>query len=126
MIVKVPPWTSSGLSFLPRARSKKLQPDEIKGGTFTITNPGVFGSLFGTPIINQPQVAILGIGGIKQRPVVVHDAIGIRWMVYLALSYDHRVVDGAVAEQLLLDHVAVLRGPPGERRDVSDLVARLW
>ena len=84
-----------------RARGKKLNPDEVHGGTFTITNPGQFGGLFGLPIINQPQVAILGIGGIQKRPVVIHDAIGIRSMCYVAMSYDHRVVDGAVADQFL-------------------------
>jgi len=84
-----------------RARTKKLSPDEVQGGTFTITNPGVFGGLFGLPIIQQPQVAILGIGGIEKRPVVVADAIAIRPMVYVSLSYDHRVVDGAVADQFL-------------------------
>jgi 2-oxoglutarate dehydrogenase E2 component (dihydrolipoamide succinyltransferase) len=84
-----------------RARTKKLNPDEVHGGTFTITNPGAFGSLFGLPIINQPQVAILGVGGIKKRPVVINDAIAIRSMVYMVMSYDHRVVDGAVADQFL-------------------------
>lgn len=84
-----------------RARTKKLNPDEVQGGTFTITNPGPFGNLFGLPIINQPQVAILGTGGIEKRPVVVHDAIAIRSMMYLSMSYDHRVVDGAVADQFL-------------------------
>ena len=84
-----------------RARAKKLLPDEVQGGTFTITNPGIFGNLFGLPIINQPQVAILGIGGIEKRPVVVDDAIAIRSMVYISMSYDHRVVDGAVADQFL-------------------------
>jgi len=85
-----------------RSRTKKLNPDEVQAGTFTITNPGGFGGVFGLPIINQPQVAILGIGGIQKRPVVIEgDAIAIRSMVYLALSYDHRVVDGAVADQFL-------------------------
>ncbi len=84
-----------------RARTKKLNPDEVQGGTFTITNPGIYGGLFGLPIINQPQVAIMGIGGIKQRPVVIDDAIAIRSMVYVSMSYDHRVVDGAVADQFL-------------------------
>jgi 2-oxoglutarate dehydrogenase E2 component (dihydrolipoamide succinyltransferase) len=84
-----------------RARTKKLSPDEVHGGTFTLTNPGVFGSLFGLPIINQPQVAILGVGGLKKRPVVINDAIAIRSMVYMVMSYDHRVVDGAVADQFL-------------------------
>ncbi len=84
-----------------RARTKKLNPDEVAGGTFTITNPGVFGGLFGLPIIHQPQVAILGVGGIQRRPVVIDDAIAIRPMVYLSMSYDHRVVDGAIADQFL-------------------------
>jgi 2-oxoglutarate dehydrogenase E2 component (dihydrolipoamide succinyltransferase) len=84
-----------------RARTKQLNPDEVQEGTFTITNPGQFGGLFGLPIINQPQVAILGIGGIQKRPVVIDDAIAIRSMVYMAMSYDHRVVDGAVADQFL-------------------------
>ena len=85
-----------------RARTKKLNPEEVHGGTFTITNPGNFGGLYGLPIINQPQVAILGIGGIKKRPVVVGgDAIAIRSMMYVSMSYDHRVVDGAVADQFL-------------------------
>src|SRR5436190_2234299 len=84
-----------------RARNKKLKPDEVQGGTFTLTNPGVFGGLMGLPIINQPQVAILGVGGIKKRPVVVDDAIAIRQIGMLSLSYDHRVVDGADADQFL-------------------------
>jgi len=84
-----------------RARTKKLNPDEVQGGTYTITNPGQFGGLFGLPIINQPQVAIMGVGGIEKRPVVIDDAIAIRSMCYLAMSYDHRVVDGAVADQFL-------------------------
>ncbi|MDE3244988.1 MAG: 2-oxo acid dehydrogenase subunit E2 [Acidobacteriota bacterium] len=89
-----------------RARSKKLLPDEISGGTFTITNPGVFGDIFGLPIINQPQVAIQSIGGIVKRPVVVtdengNDAIAIRQMMYSGLSFDHRIVDGAVADQFM-------------------------
>ncbi|MBI3654340.1 MAG: 2-oxo acid dehydrogenase subunit E2, partial [Acidobacteria bacterium] len=84
-----------------RARHKKLKPDEVQGGTFTITNPGVFGGLIGLPVINQPQVAILGVGGIKKRPVVVDDAIAIRQTGMLSLSYDHRVVDGADADQFL-------------------------
>ena len=84
-----------------RARTKKLNPDEVQDGTFTITNPGVFGGLYGLPIINQPQVAIMGIGGIQKRPLVINDAIAIRSMVYMSMSYDHRVVDGAVADQFL-------------------------
>jgi len=84
-----------------RARAKQLKPDEVTGGTFTITNPGVFGALFGMPIINQPQVAILGVGAIEKRPVVIDDAIAIRPMGYLSLGYDHRLIDGAVADQFL-------------------------
>ena len=84
-----------------RARSKQLKPDEVSGGTFTITNPGVFGALFGTPIINQPQVAILGVGNVEKRPVVIDDAIAIRPMAYLTLGYDHRVIDGAVADHFM-------------------------
>ena len=84
-----------------RARSKKLLPDEVQGGTFTITNPGVFGSLFGTPIINQPQLAILGVGIIEKRLKVVEEAIAIRTMGYLAIGFDHRIIDGAVADQFM-------------------------
>jgi pyruvate dehydrogenase E2 component (dihydrolipoamide acetyltransferase) len=84
-----------------RARTKKLKVDEVQGGTFTITNPGVFGSLFGTPIINQPQVAILGIGTIEKRPVVRDDAIAIRSMAYLCLTFDHRIVDGSDADRFM-------------------------
>jgi len=84
-----------------RARKKQLKPDEVQSGTFTITNPGVFGGLIGTPIINQPQVAILGVGVIKKRPVVINDAIAIRQIGLLGLSFDHRVIDGAVADQFL-------------------------
>jgi len=84
-----------------RARTKKLHPDEVHGGTFTITNPGSFGAQFGLPIINQPQVAILGVGAIEKRPVVIDDMIGIRLMGYLTLGYDHRLIDGAVADQFM-------------------------
>jgi 2-oxoglutarate dehydrogenase E2 component (dihydrolipoamide succinyltransferase) len=84
-----------------RARRKQLKPDEVAGGTFTITNPGVFGALFGMPIINQPQLAILGVGQIEKRPIVIDDAIAIRPMGYLSLGYDHRAIDGAVADQFL-------------------------
>jgi len=84
-----------------RARRKQLKPDEVQGGTFTITNPGSFGGWAGTPIINQPQVAILGVGVIKKRPVVVDDAIAIRQIGVLGLSFDHRIIDGAVADQFL-------------------------
>ncbi len=79
-----------------RARSKKLSPDDVQGGTFTVTNPGVFGTIIGYPIINQPQLAILSLGAIKKRPMVINDAIAIREMCYLTLSYDHRVVDGSL------------------------------
>ena len=84
-----------------RARSKKLKPDEVMGGTFTITNYGSNGSLFGTPIILLPQIAILGMGTITKRPVVINDAIAIRSVMYLSLSFDHRVVDGARADKFL-------------------------
>jgi 2-oxoglutarate dehydrogenase E2 component (dihydrolipoamide succinyltransferase) len=84
-----------------RARTKKLKVDEVQGGTFTITNPGVFGSLFGTPIINQPQVAILGIGAIEKRPVVRDDAIAIRSLAYFCLTFDHRIVDGSDADRFM-------------------------
>jgi len=84
-----------------RARAKKLNPEEVHGGTFTITNPGNFGAQFGLPIINQPQVAILGVGTIEKRPVVIDDMIGIRLMGYLTLGYDHRLIDGAVADQFM-------------------------
>ena len=84
-----------------RARDKKLSPDEVQGGTFTITNPGVFGALFGMPIINQPQVAILGVGAVEKRPVVVNDAVTIRLRAYLTLGYDHRIIDGAVADEFM-------------------------
>lgn len=89
-----------------RARTKQLKPDEVAGGTFTITNPGVFGGLFGTPIINQPQVAILGVGKIEKRPRVLttgdgEDYIAVRHQAYFALSFDHRIIDGADAEKFL-------------------------
>ena len=84
-----------------RARSKKLKPEEVQEGTFSITNPGVFGGLFGLPVISQPNVGILGLGMIEKRPVVINDSIAIRSMCYVTLSYDHRVVDGAVAHRFL-------------------------
>ena len=91
-----------------RARTKKLKPEEASGGTFTITNPGVFGSLFGTPVINQPQVAILGVGAIEKRPIVItdedgNDNLAIKTMCYLAITYDHRLVDGADADRFMLE-----------------------
>jgi len=84
-----------------RARSKKLDPEEVQGGTFTITNHGGFGSLFSTPIIHQPQIAILGVGAIQKRTVVINETIAIRPMGYLSLSFDHRVIDGATADQFM-------------------------
>jgi pyruvate dehydrogenase E2 component (dihydrolipoamide acetyltransferase) len=84
-----------------RARSKKLNPDEVQGGTFTITNPGVFGALYGLPLINQPQVAILGVGSIEKRAVVIDDAIAIRPVCHVTLGYDHRLIDGADAGRFL-------------------------
>ncbi len=93
-----------------RAHTKKLMPADVQGGTFTLTNPGPFGGLFGTPIINQPQVAILGVGGIHKRPVVVNDGIAVRSMVYLALSFDHRLIDGALGDQFMADVKRRLEG----------------
>jgi pyruvate dehydrogenase E2 component (dihydrolipoamide acetyltransferase) len=98
-----------------RARGKKLKPEEAQGGTFTVTNPGVFGSLFGTPVINQPQVAILGVGAIEKRPIVIededgNDAIVIKTMSYFSISYDHRLVDGADADRFMIDIKKVLEG----------------
>ena len=84
-----------------RARTKRLNPDEVQDGTFTITNHGGFGSLFSTPIISQPQIAILGVGAVQKRAVVVNDAIAIRPMGYLSLSFDHRVIDGATADRFM-------------------------
>jgi pyruvate dehydrogenase E2 component (dihydrolipoamide acetyltransferase) len=89
-----------------RARAKKLRPEEVENGTFTITNPGVFGSLMGTPIINQPQVAIMGVGAIEKRPKVItgadgEDTIAIRTCAYFSISFDHRVIDGAVADEFM-------------------------
>ena len=86
-----------------RARAKQLRPEEVQGGTFTITNPGQFGSQFGLPIINQPQVAILGVGSIEKRPIVVDEAIAIRTMSYLTLGYDHRLIDGATGDQFMAE-----------------------
>ena len=102
-----------------RAREKKLSPDEVQRGTFTITNPGVFGSYAGTPIINQPQVAILGIGSIAKRPAVIThpdgtDSLGIRMQGMLVLSYDHRVVDGSDGDRFMADLKAMLESYPEE------------
>src|SRR5205085_1148201 len=93
-----------------RARSRQLRADEIQAGTFTITNFGSFGSLFATPVINQPQVAILGVGAVTKEPVVVDDAIAIRSMMYLALTFDHRLIDGALADQFTQKVRTVLEG----------------
>ena len=82
-----------------RARSRQLKPDEVQGGNFSITNFGSFGSVFATPVINQPQVAILGVGTVEKQPVVIDDAIAIRSICYLALTFDHRLIDGALADQ---------------------------
>jgi 2-oxoglutarate dehydrogenase E2 component (dihydrolipoamide succinyltransferase) len=86
-----------------RARARQLKPDEVHGGTFTITNPGQSGAQFGMPIINQPQVAILGVGTVEKRPVVIDEAIAIRTMAYLTLGFDHRLIDGAVADRFMAD-----------------------
>jgi 2-oxoglutarate dehydrogenase E2 component (dihydrolipoamide succinyltransferase) len=91
-----------------RARSRQLKPDEVQGGTFSITNFGSFGSVFATPVINQPQVAILGAGVVQKEPVVIDDAIAIRSMAYLALTFDHRLIDGALADQFTAKAKAVL------------------
>jgi pyruvate dehydrogenase E2 component (dihydrolipoamide acetyltransferase) len=105
-----------------RARNKKLKPDEAQGGTFTITNPGVFGSLWGTPVINQPQVAILGVGAVEKRPIVVPDAegndsIAIKTMCYLAITYDHRLVDGADADRFMIEVKKTLETDPWTELD---------
>ena len=84
-----------------RARDKKLKPEDVQGGTFTITNPGVFGALFGMPIISQPQVAIVGVGAVEKRPVVLDDNITIRLRAYMTIGYDHRVIDGAIADEFM-------------------------
>ena len=84
-----------------RARGKQLKPEDVAGGTFTVTNPGASGALLGTPIINQPQVAILGVGSIEKRPVVVGDAVVARTTAVLTLGFDHRIIDGAVADQFM-------------------------
>jgi 2-oxoglutarate dehydrogenase E2 component (dihydrolipoamide succinyltransferase) len=98
-----------------RARTKQLLPDELQGGTFTITNVGSLGSLMGTPVINQPQVAILSPGAIVKRPVVVEDpelgdVIAVRHMMYVSLSYDHRIIDGAMAASFLQAYREKLEG----------------
>jgi 2-oxoglutarate dehydrogenase E2 component (dihydrolipoamide succinyltransferase) len=97
-----------------RAREKRLQPDEVQGGTFTITNYGIFGSLFGTPVINQPQSAILGVGAIQKRAVVINDAIAIRSMIYLSITIDHRLLDGAIGDQFMQKLKRFLEEYPAE------------
>jgi 2-oxoglutarate dehydrogenase E2 component (dihydrolipoamide succinyltransferase) len=84
-----------------RAREKKLKPEDVQGGTFSITNPGVFGALFGMAIISQPQLAIVGVGAVEKRPVVIDDAITIRLRAYMTIGYDHRVIDGAIADEFM-------------------------
>lgn len=84
-----------------RARSRKLMPQEVAGGTFTVTNPGIYGPMLNFPVINQPQVAIMGVGAVEKRPVVVDDALAIRTRCYMSLSFDHRLIDGAVADQFM-------------------------
>ena len=91
-----------------RARSRQLKPDEVQGGTFSITNFGSFGSVMATPVINQPQVAILGVGAVTKDPVVIDDAIAIRSTCYLSLSFDHRLIDGALADQFTAKVKSVL------------------
>ena len=93
-----------------RARSRHLRPDEVQGGTFSITNFGSFGSVFATPVINQPQVAILGVGTVEKQPVVIDDAIAIRSIAYLALTFDHRLIDGALADQFTGKIKSILEG----------------
>ena len=93
-----------------RARSRQLKPEEVQGGTFSITNFGSFGSLVGTPIINQPQVAILGVGTVDKTPVVIDDAIAIRSICHISLSFDHRLIDGALADQFMSKLKQVLEG----------------
>jgi 2-oxoglutarate dehydrogenase E2 component (dihydrolipoamide succinyltransferase) len=93
-----------------RARSRQLKPDEVTGGTFSISNFGSFGSLFGTPVINQPQVAILGVGTVDKTPVVIDDAIAIRHICHISLSFDHRLIDGALADQFMTRLKQVLEG----------------
>ena len=94
-----------------RARAKKLKPEEVLDGTFTITNPGVYSTLFGMPIISQPQVAILAVGAIEKRPVVVDDALTIRRRAYLTLGYDHRIIDGAVADEFMVHVRKTIENP---------------
>ena len=91
----------SAAELADKAKNRKLLPEDVQGGTFTVTNPGVYGNIFGLPIINQPQLGILGVGAIKKRPVVVNDAIAIRSIMFISLSYDHRVIDGSLSAQFV-------------------------
>ena len=106
-------------SMADNARQGKLKPEDTQGGTFTMTNVGTFGSLMGTPIINQPQVAILAVGAIKKRPMVLEtpegDAIAIRHMMYLSLSYDHRIIDGSLGATFLTAIARELENFPPDR-----------
>lgn len=116
-----------------RARANQLKPEEIRGGTFTLTNVGTFGNVMGTPIINQPQVAILATGAIRKKPAVVEtpygDLIAVRQMMFLSLSYDHRVVDGALGGSFLRrigDYLEQFRSQPGHRDSLArDSISRV-
>lgn len=100
--MRSPCWAWRGRSTTsPAARARSLRPEEVQGGTFTLTNHGVSGSLFATPVINQPQTGILGAGAMQKRVVVIDDAIAIRPMVYLTLTFDHRVLDGATGDRFM-------------------------
>jgi pyruvate/2-oxoglutarate dehydrogenase complex dihydrolipoamide acyltransferase (E2) component len=97
-----------------RARARQLRPEDVQGGTFTLTNPGVFGGITGTPILNQPQVAILGLGAVRKQAVVIDDAIGVRPMMALAVTFDHRAADGMVAFRFLARMRELLETPPDD------------
>jgi pyruvate/2-oxoglutarate dehydrogenase complex dihydrolipoamide acyltransferase (E2) component len=97
-----------------RARARRLRPEDVQGGTFTLTNPGIFGGITGTPILNQPQVGILSLGAVRKMPVVVDDEIGIRPIMALALTFDHRATDGMVAFRFLARVRELLEHLPGD------------
>ena len=97
-----------------RARERRLRPEDVQGGTFTLTNPGVFGGITGTPILNQPQVGILGLGAVRKQPVVVDDAVVVRPMMAIALTFDHRAADGMVAFRFLARVRELLEKPPAD------------
>lgn len=99
-----------------RARARQLRAEDVQGGTFTLTNPGVFGGITGTPILNQPQVGILGLGAVRKQPVVLDDAIAVRPMMALALTFDHRATDGMVAFRFLARVRELLEAPPDDWR----------